>query len=615
MLQGSGGCEGCSQSASSPAAPLSLGLLLLAGLLGLRRRRELARGSAGLLLGLALLLPTAANAFDTPKIDAQRFDPALQVGEFVRVRDAELGDAGRWGIALSLNYARNPLELGSFEGLDRRIGVVDHLVGFDLWAAWTPIRRLRIGLGLPVLQLQPSSPETQAVVAALGGSGKRVGIGDLRVGIAGQILLQEDQGVNLSGELQLVIPTGSRAQFIGAGSAGLDINFALGRRWKHFLFDVNLGARGFIGGQPLLGLQPDDELRWAVGLGVPIGDGTWTVQAEWMGATVIDPVALDQLGLDPFDARHTPMEISIGARFDPEAPIAVAFGIGPGLTKGFGSPDIRVWAALTVAPEGVGDRDGDGLSDRVDACPAEPEDVDMFEDGDGCPDRDNDDDGVLDVDDGAPLVPEDRDGWEDGDGVPDPDNDGDGLTDDRDGCPIQPEDPDGWEDEDGCPDPYNDSDGILDVDDDCPLQPEIINAVDDEDGCPDEGLVQIGDEGGVTKIFILEKVYFDTSKATIKRRSYAVLDAVRDVMIAYPGIARVEIQGHTDSDGNDAANQGLSERRAGAVMRYLMEAGIDPDRLVAVGYGESRPIDTNRTSEGKANNRRVEFVVVAQDGD
>lgn len=102
---------------------------------------------------------------------------------------------------------------------------------------------------------------------------------------------------------------------------------------------------------------------------------------------------------------------------------------------------------------GLGDRDEDGVPDARDACPRQQEDVDGFEDGDGCPDLDNDADGIPDGSDLAPDLPEDRDGFQDEDGRPDLDNDGDGVQDTADGCPNEAEDYDGDRDTDGCPDP------------------------------------------------------------------------------------------------------------------------------------------------------------------
>lgn len=133
------------------------------------------------------------------------------------------------------------------------------------------------------------------------------------------------------------------------------------------------------------------------------------------------------------------------------------------------------------------DSDGDGVVDRKDHCPDFPEDLDGYQDEDGCPDPDNDQDGVPDRQDGAPNNPEDFDGWQDEDGVPDPDNDGDGIPDYLDLCPNEAEDKDGHNDDDGCPDVFidTDSDGIGDDADDCPGLPEDMDGFEDEDGCPE----------------------------------------------------------------------------------------------------------------------------------
>lgn len=151
-------------------------------------------------------------------------------------------------------------------------------------------------------------------------------------------------------------------------------------------------------------------------------------------------------------------------------------------------PDWRFELGVSV-PIFVGgrDRDGDGIRDRDDLCPDDPEDLDGFEDEDGCPDLDNDGDGIPDAVDLCPNLPEDFDGFQDDDGCPDLDNDLDGIPDDLDLCPNQPEDFNGFEDDDGCPDAVidRDGDGIVDAVDLCPDQPEDFDGFEDEDGCPE----------------------------------------------------------------------------------------------------------------------------------
>jgi outer membrane protein OmpA-like peptidoglycan-associated protein len=158
----------------------------------------------------------------------------------------------------------------------------------------------------------------------------------------------------------------------------------------------------------------------------------------------------------------------------------------------------------------------------------------------------------------------------------------------------------------GCPD--RDGDGIADAVDQCPDEPETINGVADEDGCPDKGKSKV--MLTKSKIEILDKVFFDFDKATIQRRSYPLLDQVVSVLKANPQIEKMRIEGHTDTDGDDAYNLKLSDARAASVRLYLVGKGIDPARLDFRGYGETRPIADNKFVAGREKNRRVEFVIV-----
>lgn len=131
------------------------------------------------------------------------------------------------------------------------------------------------------------------------------------------------------------------------------------------------------------------------------------------------------------------------------------------------------------------DLDRDTIPDAFDRCPGQREDMDGFQDEDGCPELDNDGDRLPDAYDQCPLAKEDVDGWMDEDGCPDIDNDGDGIDDKIDSCPDEAEDVDGFEDLGGCPDLDNDRDNIPDVDDQCPMAAETKNGRTDQDGCPE----------------------------------------------------------------------------------------------------------------------------------
>jgi outer membrane protein OmpA-like peptidoglycan-associated protein len=257
-----------------------------------------------------------------------------------------------------------------------------------------------------------------------------------------------------------------------------------------------------------------------------------------------------------------------------------------------------------VAPAAPGDRDHDGILDNVDKCPDQPEDRDGFEDTDGCPDPDNDKDGILDTDDKCPNEPEDKDGFQDADGCPDPDNDTDGIPDATDKCPNEPEDKDNFEDADGCPDPDNDKDGVPDTADKCPNDP----GPPDNDGCPKkyEHIVVTQE-----KIELKQKIFFDTDKATIQARSFALLDEIANVLKSRPTMT-VRIEGHTDARGKRAHNMQLSQARAESVRQHLVGLGVEIPRMEARGYGPDQPIETNKTAAGREKNRRVEFIITQQ---
>lgn len=345
-------------------------------------------------------------------------------------------------------------------------------------------------------------------------------------------------------------------------------------------------------------------------------------------------------------SAQQPAETLLGAKVLAGRWVTINAAAGTGVLPGVGAPDWRVVSGVTVAPSfdpNSRDQDKDGVVDGMDRCVREAEDLDGYQDEDGCPELDNDVDGLPDDQDQCPNDPEDDDGWLDNDGCPDSDNDkdgvldvadrcpneaenangymdedgcpdeapltdtdGDGYNDDVDRCPYDAEDLDGFQDEDGCPDADNDNDGVADADDQCPDQREVFNGVDDDDGCPDEGRVVIDKES----IKIMDKIYFDTGKATIQAKSGSLLDEIAAVIKGNPDLLKIRIEGHTDSVGSDITNLRLSQARADSVKAALSQRGVEAGRLDAAGFGEMRPIAGNDNEKGRAQNRRVEFIIV-----
>ncbi len=337
------------------------------------------------------------------------------------------------------------------------------------------------------------------------------------------------------------------------------------------------------------------------------------------------------------------------------------------------APATSADAVPVVAPPT--DSDGDGVNDDADRCPVTKEDLDGFEDEDGCPEADNDDDGVLDAKDQCPSEAETINGTKDDDGCPDEvsdvDNDGvgydddrcplepgnaddgcphlplpelalegffeltpaapaskntppptpqpvkaaegdldtDGLTDETDRCPLSAEDVDGFEDEDGCPEPDNDHDGIPDAQDTCPFEAETINGKNDTDGCPDMGVGAVSIQED--KVVINGVIGFKTASATLQPAALPLLKQVASTLLAAATLS-LEIQGHTDDVGNAVANIKLSKRRAEAIRAVLVKNGVNAKRLIATGFGPTRPRAPNKTAAGREQNRRVEFLILGE---
>jgi outer membrane protein OmpA-like peptidoglycan-associated protein len=234
--------------------------------------------------------------------------------------------------------------------------------------------------------------------------------------------------------------------------------------------------------------------------------------------------------------------------------------------------------------KGCPDTDGDGIVDASDACPEVAGTVAM----NGCPDTDGD--GIADKDDACPEVK----GLKALKGCPD--TDGDGIADASDKCPNVK----GPKENAGCPWADTDGDTVLDKDDKCPtVKGTVAN-----NGCPEVS------EEAVNKLNEYAKtILFNSGKASFQKQTLPVLVSIASILKEYPS-AKFSLEGHTDNTGTPAANLKLSKERAAAVKNYLIENGISADRLTSEGFGDTRPIDSNKTAKGKTNNRRVEVKLV-----
>ncbi len=267
------------------------------------------------------------------------------------------------------------------------------------------------------------------------------------------------------------------------------------------------------------------------------------------------------------------------------------------------------------------DTDGDGVKDSRDACPETPAGTKV--DSRGCPipdyikpSNDDDSDGVKNRYDECPNTPlgtpvNDR-GCPVVERIPkSTDDDGDGVKNRYDECPNTP--PGTKVDDRGCPvienvkSPeikYNnnssnddDGDGVPNSSDKCPN----TYGPSSNYGCP-----VVREESKKSLEFATHGIYFETGKATIKPLSYSVLNDIVSILQEYKDY-HVRLAGHTDAVGTDASNYQLSEARVISVKNYLVSKGVDAYRFETRGFGESRPVASNATVEGRAENRRVEI--------
>jgi OmpA-OmpF porin, OOP family len=298
-------------------------------------------------------------------------------------------------------------------------------------------------------------------------------------------------------------------------------------RWRAFDPHLVLGGGGetVASTSPFMSKETDPIVYWGPGVSIP-------VLPDW------------HLRID---LRHGIMPARNGG-----ATSTVEVEVGLGTTFGLATTRPPRHAAVTPPPEPPvvddTDTDGDGIPDRLDACPNERETVNGVADEDGCPE---------------------------------PDPDGDGILGDADKCPDQAEDFDGFQDDDGCPEPDNDHDGIDDRRDACPGEPETVNGFEDEDGCPDQVPAEI-------TATLATVVKFESGRARVTEPARTALRPVLAMLQNRPQL-RLAITGHPDRPGNDD----LAKRRADAVKWYLVDQGITEDRITtSIGDAAKAPAIT-----------------------
>lgn len=557
----------------------------------------------------------------------------------------------------TLDYAHNPLVLGR-RSADGSFSQIDPILSTQLYGhfdfAGSFLDRVNVALSVPVLLFEGGQP-LGGVTPSAGGS-----VGDPRLSVMVQIYGQPDRNVfsvNLGAAVWIPLRrfTDALPPQESDQTARFLPKLVTGGLWRFLRWSFTFGF--LYRAESVLGqTQP---------VGSEIQFGFAGSYADLMRRFAVGPELLLSTIVtngNAFSRDFTSLELLLGGHYNIAGQVQLGAAVGLGLLRSPGTPDVRLLFRAAYAPirnkkpVGEGDRDGDGTKDADDACPNVPGPQSPDAKLNGCPLLgDLDGDGVQDTEDVCPRIPRGDtpdpnrpgcpSGDKDGDGIadavdrcpdtpvgdqPDParigcpfgDSDGDGVTDREDLCPTTPkgERPDPLRA--GCPLADRDGDGIIDSDDQCPTVPSGPNPDRKRLGCPIGGGEATtsgqgtgsgeGSSGAQTMarlLTVMKPIFFKHRRATIEKRSLPVLEAVAAVLKSEPAVKRLLVRGHTDSEGNDAYNQSLSQERAQAVQTWLTEHGIAADRLEVKAYGPALPYRNNTSERGRALNRRVDFRV------
>ena len=587
---------------------------------------------AAFLLAIATTLAQAVP--EVADLNAQLFRPSIDARMTIATDDAGMAHHLAYGGRAAFHWVDDPFVLTSADG--QEIELLSSAAQLDLMGGVT-LHGARLGVYLPVYV---------HTAGDLGDGG--AGLGDL--GLDGKYTFLDGRTapLGLAAALRIGLPTSTPDLALGSPGLSGELAVVADKRIDALLLAANLGTR-LLPKSELSNVTVNDQLFLRLGGGYAITDAA--------GAS-LDLSASFTYAEGLVSGQATPFEALLGGWYRFQELWMIRGGVGKGFTDGIGSPDWRAVLMVSLeARETPKDSDLDGIADKDDRCPTKPEDLDGWADLDGCPDA-------------TPTV---FITFVEGNEIPvfgvvaAAVDGGDLLSGAAEySMELQP----GAHRLTASSAGYRTQESTIDVPDERkvmlrvvlePLKGQLILEATDPQGRPITAHWELGDEeitgpkavrtlrqGGyeahvtadgyrpqslqavvtgdettelvavlqpalveVTKerIEIAGEIFFETAKATIKPESFALLGEVAQAMIDHAEILKIRIEGHTDSRGKARYNQQLSESRAASVRDWLVDNGIEPERLVSSGYGESKPLDPREDEEAWAMNRRVDFFI------
>lgn len=483
-----------------------------------------------------------------------RFEPAERGSEWFVTDTLDFRPDGLAALGVVVDWAHRPLVFQTDDGTEGAL--IENQVYAHLGASFVFWHRLRLAASLPVVMQQTG--ETVVLDGETYLAPQRTAVGDLRLAADVRILGEHRDAFSLAAGLRAWMPTGDQAAYAGDDALRLGGHVLGAGELGMFAYAARLGVN-------YRGLESDfgdsslgTEFVFAASAGVRVLNDALLLGPELTGSTVLaDGQA--------FSADATPIELLFGGHYLLDK-WRFGLGVGPGLSRGFGAPALRTLISAEYvlgAPE----------TPRPTPTPVAAREESQPTPAD-CP---------------APA-----------------DGDGDGVPDAVDACPTEAGPSSSDSARNGCPAPVaapadTDTDGIPDSEDACPTEAGTASNTPSENGCPRVKVVG-------TKLELEHTVEFEVGSPELTAGGKELLGDVARAIQSLPSSARILVSGHTDNKGWPLKNQRLSEERAESVVRWLeTEGGIAKGRLSAAGFGDTRPIATNDTDDGRKKNRRVDF--------
>ncbi len=578
----------------------------------------------------SIAIPSFAQDAGARTGSLERFQPSVPGDAMFGVPSPMVGGHLVPRAAVIADYAYLPL---SIQDGDTRSSIVADQLFLHAAVSFALFDRVLLSADMPFALFQTG--DSPLVGSTQFDSPGEAQVGDLRMGARFRLYGDFWDPFQIGVGGYVFLPTGPSDSYAADGSVRGEPHLLVGGRTSHFVYSASLGTT-------LRGSARPHTFDARAGAALVLGESFFQIGPELtVTAPLSEDVIVDDATTRITTASPVGAELLLGAKLRVLGSLVIGAGAGPGLSQAWGTPVFFGVGSVAYEPlppkkKDDADTDGDKILDAVDACPTVPGIASDDAKKHGCPDTDRD--GIFDAEDACPKVA----------GLPNqdpkkhgcPDTDKDGIFDAEDACPTVAGLPNDDPKKHGCPD--TDKDGIFDAEDACPTVPGVRNDDPKKNGCPpdrdEDGIADAQDacpdqKGSAdpdpkkngcpavtvtkTEIVINRQIKFKFGRSELEQTVDPVSDdllvEVRDAIVNHPEIKLIEVQGHADTVGPESFNQSLSDRRAVAVRAWLVKRGIQPDKLVAKGYGSKVPKAPNDSAEGRQENRRVQFLIIKQD--